>query len=245
MRRFLLALPLTLLAVSPARPDEVTELRDRVLQAVAKDPAEIQKFKIYTMKAKGISKLSAEPTEATFELAAVYPSKLKGTWEFGGGANKKFVTICAADDKGWRHGTDFPVADLTIEELNDFRTDVYGVFSSTLLTLTEPETKLSLAGRSKVGTDSVVGLKLTRRPFPPITLLFDEKTYLLRKMMYRGRENGVLMTKEMIYGGHKPDGGLNLPTTQTTTVDGKEVYSWTQMKFEFPDKLDGKTFEKP
>jgi hypothetical protein len=243
--RLVLALPFAFLVTASARPDEVTELRDRVLHAAAKDPADIQKFKIYTMKAKGTSRLSAEPTAATFDLAVVYPSKLKGTWEFGGSQNKHSVTICASDDKGWRVGSNFPITDLSIEELNDFRTDVYGVFSSTLLTLTEPETKLSLAGRSKVGGDSVVGLQLTRRPFPQITLMFDEKTYLLRKMSYRGRENGVLMTKEMVYGGHKPVGGLTLPTTQTTAVDGKEVYTWTEMTFDFPDKLDHKTFDKP
>jgi hypothetical protein len=243
--RLLLALPLALLVTASARPDEVTELRDRVLHAAAKDPADIQKFKIYTMKAKGTSKLSAEPTAAVFDLTVVYPSKLKGTWEFGGSQNKQSVTICASDDKGWRVGTNFPITDLSVEELNDFRTDVYGVFSSTLLTLTEPETKLSLAGRSKIGADSVVGLQLSRRPFPQITLQFDEKTNLLRKMSYRGRENGVLMTKEMVYGGHKTVGGLTLPTKQTTVVDGKEVYSWTEMTFDFPDKLDSKTFDKP
>jgi hypothetical protein len=245
MRRLLLALPVALLLPAPARPDEVTELRDRVLHAAAQAPADINKFKLFRMKAKGTSKLSAEPTAATFDLAAVYPGKLKATWEFGGGENKQFVTVCGSDDKGWRHGTNFPATDLTLEELNDFRTDVYGVFCSTLLTLTEPDTKLALTGHSKVGSDPVIGLRLSRRPYPAITLMFDEKTLLLRRMSYRGRENGVLMTKDMTYGGHKAVGGLTLPTTQTTAVDGKEVYTWIEMTFEFPDKIDGKTFDKP
>jgi hypothetical protein len=245
MRRLPAAVAAALLLPAPARPDEVTELRDRVLHAAAKDPADINKFKLFRLKAKGSSKMSAEPTAATFDLAAAYPGKLKATWEFGGGQNKQFAIVCAADDKGWRQGTNFPVTDLTLEELNDFRTDVYGVFSSTLLTLTEPDTKLALAGRSKVGSDPVIGLRLTRRPYPAVTLQFDEKTYLLRRMSYRGRENGVLMTKEMTYGSHKAVGGLTLPTTQTTAVDGREVYTWTEMTFEFPDKLDAKTFDKP
>lgn len=245
MRRLLLAIPAALLLSAPARPDEVIELRDRVLHAAAKDPADIQKFKLFRMKAKGTSKMSADPTEATFELTAIYPGKVKTTWEFGTGENKKFVTDCAADDRGWRKGSDFPTIEVPIEELNDFRTDVYAAFCATLLTLTESETKLSLAGRSKVGGDPVVGLRLTRRPYPPVTLLFDEKSYLLRRMSYRGRVNGVPMTKEMTYGGYKSVGGLTLPTTQTTTMDGREIYTWTEMTYEFPGKIDGKTFDKP
>ena len=245
MRRFLFALSFAVALPAPARPDEVSELRDRVLRAAARDPADIQKFKLYTMRAKGTSKVSPEPVAATFDLAVVYPGKLKATWEFGGGENKQFVTVCASDDKGWRLGTNFPPTDLTVDQLNDFRTDVYGVFCSTLVALTEPDTRVSLSGRSKVGDTPVVGLKLSRRPYPDVTLLFDEKTYHLRKMSYRGRENGVVMTKEMVYGGHKQVGGLTLPTTQTTFVDGKAIYTWTEMNFAFPDRLDGKTFDKP
>ena len=70
------------------------------------------------------------------------------------------MSVCASDDKGWRSQTGVATRDMTVEELNDLRTDTYGVFASTLLALTEPETKLSAGGRSKVGGDPVVGLKL-------------------------------------------------------------------------------------
>ena len=245
MRQLLLALPLALALPTAVRADEAADLRDRVLKAAAKDPAEIQKFKIFTLKAKGTSRVTGAALPANFELVAVYPSKLKATWEFGEGAGKNFVTIAAADDRGWRRGSNFPVADLSAEELNDFRSDVYAVFASTLLTLTEKETKVTLGERSKVGDDPVVSLKLSRRPYPEVTLSFDEKTLLLRKMAYRSRENGVVMLKEMVYSNHKPNGGLILPTTQTTYVKGQEVYTWKEMTFEFPDKLDGKTFDRP
>jgi hypothetical protein len=245
MSRQFLANSLVLVLAIGARADDATELRDRVLKAAAKNPADIQKFKAFKMKAKGISKLSAEPQPANFELVAIYPGKLKGTWEFGGGENKQFVSIAASNDTGWRHGKDFPPADLSVEELNDFRSDMFGVFTSTLLTLTETDVKLTIAERAKVQGNTVVGLKVFRRPYPEMTLYFDETTYLPRKMIYRGRESGVLMTKEMIYGGHKETGGLTLPTTQTTIVQGKEIYTWTEMTFEFPDRIDLKVFEKP
>lgn len=245
MPRLLLALPLALAVATPARPDEAADLKDRVLKAAARDPADIQKFKLFTLKAKGTSRASGEPLPAGFELAAVYPGKLKATWAFGEGAGKQVVTICATDDRGWRRGTNFPAADLGTEELNDFRSDAFAVFTSTLLPLAEKDTKVLPGGRSKVGADPVVGLKVVRRPYPEVTLYFDENTLLLRKMSYRSRENGIILQKEMVYGGHKPTSGLVLPTTQTTSVNGREVYTWTEMTFEFPDKLDGKTFDKP
>jgi hypothetical protein len=234
-----------LLVPAAARPDDVTDLRDLVLKAAAKDPADIQKFKAFTLKAKGTSLLGPEPAAGSFELVAVYPGKLKVSWVFGSGDAKTAVSVCASDDKGWRSQTGVATRDMTVEELNDLRTDTYGVFASTLLALTEPETKLSAGGQSKVGGDPVVGLKLSRRPFPEVTLYFDEKTYLLRKMAYRGRENGVVVSKEMIFGGHKEVGGLMLPTTQSTRAQGEEKYSLAEIQFSFPDRLDLHMFEKP
>src|SRR4029079_420843 len=127
MRRLLLTLPLILLATGPARADEATDLRDKALAATAKDPADLKKFRGYTLKAKGKSHLTAEPVDTTFDLIAVWPGKMRATWEFGGGANKKSATMCAVDDQGWQVATGLAPADLTPEELTDFRADAYAV----------------------------------------------------------------------------------------------------------------------
>lgn len=243
--RWLLALPVALALPVLGQADEVADLKDRALKAAAKDPADIQKFKMFVLKAKGKASPRGVPEDASLDLFAVYPGKVKATWEFMGSGSKHFHTVCGRDDTGWRRASNIPVMDLSVEEVNDFRSDVYAVFSSTLLTLTEPETKVSPGERAKVGGDPVIGLKLSRRPFREVTLYFDERTHLLRKMFYYSRENGVVTSKEMIYGGHKEVNGLTLPTTQRTFVDRKEAYTWTEMTFEFPDKVDVKTFEKP
>lgn len=243
--RWLLALPVALAVTVLAQADEADDLKDRVLKAAAKDPANLQKFRMFVMKAKGTASPRGKDEPASLEFLAVYPGKLKATWEFAGDSSKYFHTICARDDVAWRQASNVPVTELSVDEVNDFRSDVYAVFSSTLLTLTEPETKVSPGGRAKVGGDPVVGLKLSRRPFRDVTLYFDERTHLLRKMSYHSREGGVVSSKDMLYGGHKEIAGLTVPTTQTTFVDGKKVYNWTEMTFEFPDKLDVQTFEKP
>jgi len=245
MRRHALTLLLILVTTPYTRADEATDLRDKALAAAAKDPAALKKFRVHTIKAKGTSRLTPEPVNATFDMAAEWPGKLRASWEFGAGANKNTATICAFDDQGWRTATNIPLGDLTPEELTDFRADVYAVFMSTLFPLAEDGNTLTLAGRSKVNGDAVIGLKVSRRPWPDVTLYFDETTFLLRKMVYRSREAGVVLTKEKFYEEHKDVGGLKDPGRERTMVQGREVYSWTEMEFAFPDKIDPKTFEKP
>jgi hypothetical protein len=245
MRCLFFVLPAFFLVPAPARPDDATDLKDRVLRAAAKDPADLKKFRVHTVKAKGFSTLPGEKVPATFELAAVYPGQLKATWEFGTGPKKNLLTQCGSDDRGWRAGSAFPAADMSLEEVNDFRADAYAIWVATLVTLDEPDTKLSLAGRGKVGPAPVVGLKVTHRPWPEVTLWFDDKSGLLRKMMYRSRNDGAMLSKEMLYDGHKETGGLTVPGKQTTIVQGREIYQWTEMEYAFPERIDRKVFEKP
>jgi len=157
MRHLLIPLLSAIGLATPARPDDVSDLRDRALKAAAKDPADIQKFKRFTLKAKGTSRQTAESIAATFDLVAVYPGKLKATWQFGPGGNRQSQTDCGSDDRGWRQTSGFPPADLPGEELNDFRTDAHAVFASTLLVLTEPDSRLSAGWLSAWGGPAQYG----------------------------------------------------------------------------------------
>jgi hypothetical protein len=243
--RLFALLALSFILPAAARADEATDLRDKAIKAVAKDPGDLKKLRTHTIKATGISKLGPDAAPATWELAVSWPGQLKGTWEFGSGTMKSGITLCESDDKGWRKPLNGPAVEIAVEELNDLRADAYALWVATLTTLNDSETKLATAGRAKVGNDAVVGLKVSRRPFQDVILYFDEKTGLLRKMSYRAREAGVNLNKEMIYDGHKEQGGLILPTKQSTLIQGREIYAWTSMEYSFPDKLDGKSFEKP
>ena len=246
MRRLFVAVSFALIVVAVARADEATDLRDRAIKAHAKDPADLQKFRVHTFKAKGISKLGAEPTPATWEIAAVWPANMRLTWEIAEGDKKtQFMLVCTGD-RAWRSGTNSPTAELMLEALNDVRTDTYAIWVSTLTTLTDAKTTIASAGRSKLSSgEPVLGLKVSRRPWPDITLYFDEKTSLLRKMAYRSREAGVLLNKEFLYDGHKEVNGLMVATKHRTVIEGREVANWTEVEYAFPDKIDPKTFEKP
>lgn len=233
------------LLVPAARADDVTDLRDRVLKAQAPDPADIKKFRNFTMKAKGVSKLAPEPLPGTFEMAATYPGHMRLTWEFGKEGAKSSVTLCGTDDRGWKKGSNFPLADMTVEEVNDFRADAYAIWVSTLITLEDRDNRLSAAGKSKVASTPVVGLKVARRPWPDVTLWFEEKSGLLRKMTYQSREAGALLSKEMSFDGHKEVSGLEVPTKYTMRVNGRDVYLWTDIEYAFPARIDPAVFAKP
>jgi hypothetical protein len=49
----------------------------------------------------------------------------------------------------------------------------------------------------------------------------------------------------MAYDAHKEFGGVQLPTRQITTVSGRELFSWSEIDYTFPDSVDAKTFQRP
>jgi hypothetical protein len=247
MCRLLVVLLFALIVVAVARADEATDLRDRAIKAQAKDPADLKKFRVHTFKAKGVSKLKDpdHPEPATWDVAAAWPANIRLTWELGDTDKKTRFTLISTGDRGWQSGTNNPTQELMLEVLNDVRTDAYAIWVSTLTTLTDAETTLTYAGKSKLNDQPVLGLKVSRRPWPDITLYFDEKTSLLRKMAYRSREAGVLLNKEFLYDGYKEVNGLMVATKHRTIIQGREIANWTEVEYAFPDKIDPKTFEKP
>lgn len=245
MRPLLLVLSFALVLTPAVRADEATDLRDRALKAFAKDSSDIKKMRVHTLKAKGTMKIANEPMPAMFEESAVWPGQVRFFWEWGTGATKNSVTLGGVDDRGWRKIGTAPAMDLSIEEQNDLRADAYAMWVATLSTLSETDSNLAVATPTKINGGPAFGIKVTRRSFPDVTLYFDEKTGLLRKMAYRSREAGVTLNKELIYDGHKQIKGLMLPTKQTIVIQGKEAFVWGELNYEFPEKIDAKTFERP
>jgi hypothetical protein len=245
MRRLLLVLPIVFILNAIVRADEATDLRDRALKAFARDPADIKKMRIHTLKAEGVMNLGPDKTPATFEQSAVWPGHVRFFWEWGTGTAKNSIAIGGIDDSAWRKIGPAAAMDLQFDDINDVRADAYAMWVATLSTLSEADSKLTVATPTKINGDPAFGIKVSRRSFPDVTLYFDEKSGLLRKMAYRAREAGVTANKELIYDGHKPIKGLMLPSKQTIVIQGKEAFVWSKLEYDFPEKIDSKTFEKP
>ena len=216
-----------------------------MLKAFAKDPADIKKLRVHISKAKGVAFLGSETQPATQEIDAIWPSSMRINWQFGSGDKQHSIIQSVVDDRGWHKETNMGVEKLDVEKLNDLRADAYAIWTASLTTLTEGQPKLSLAAPTKINGVPVVGLKVSRRSFPTVTLYFDQKTLLLRKMEYRNRNAGVNLKMEMFYDGHKDFGGLMLPTKQNTVIQGKKLFDWSEITYTFPEKIESKIFEKP
>lgn len=237
---------IAILTVSPVLvAGEAEDVRDKALRARAADLNDLKKFRSHELKAKGTSSITASPTQATHEVIAVWPAKLRARWEFQVGAGKTTLTICANGDRGWKQTNMTPSVDSTVDEVNDTRSDAYAYWLATLVPFLEGELPVKLGPPGKVGGHSVVNLVVSRRAWPEVTLSFDSTTYQLRKMVYTSRDAGVNLTKEMIYDGQKLVNGVQMPTSQITMVQGKEIYKWTEMTYRVLDKLEPNTFDKP
>ncbi|HVK08173.1 MAG TPA: hypothetical protein VM597_05285 [Gemmataceae bacterium] len=244
MRRLLLAVAVVgLPAAAPA--GEVEDLRDRVLRAVADNPADLKKLRTYTLKGTGKNKVGAVAIPAVMELTASWPGKMMARWENGEGAGKNISVQCVTDDRGWQQGSTIPLADMSIAAVNDFRADAYARWVAMLGTLNDPGQQLKLAPPMKVGGEPAVGLIVIRKPMPEVMLHFDAKTLLLRRSAYSAREAGVATTREFLWDGHKVVDGLKMPTKERVVIQGKEMFEWTTLEFKFPEAIDAKVFAKP
>lgn len=244
MRRLLWAVPILMFAPA-AHADEAADLAARVLKACAADPADLKKLRTYTSKAKGTAVYGRDVLPASYDIRAIWPGQFSIYFEFDDKGTKKTITKAVSEDRGWQRVGGFPATELGIEDLNDFRTDVYGMWVYRLVTLAEAGTTLELAPKAKVNGEPVVGLVITRRPWPPVTLYFDEKTAFLRRAVIKSRDGAVVTTKQLTFDAHKSIGGVMLPTKQITVVEGREMFNWTEIEYTFPDKIDPKVFEKP
>lgn len=245
MRVIYLAFLCAIACVPAARGDEATDLRDRAMKAHFQNPSDIKKYRTVSISAKGTVRSDPEPTPATWEVQAVWPRKMRATYSFGGAATKNVVTMTATDDRGWIQRGNLAATDFSIEQITDYWGDAYAIWVATVTTLGDAENKLSTAPGVRLGSDTLLGLKVSRRPWPDVTLYFDSKTSLLRKLAYTSRDAGTQLAKEQFFSEHKDFGGIRLPTKQTTNVMGTEFFVWKELSFKFPDAIDPKVFAKP
>ena len=135
------------------------------------------------------------------------------TWEQSNGMQKAVFRIEIAgtkmtisqglrDGKGWREmitSETREVQDLSAAELTDMKRSQFADRVQTLAPLlTDKKFKLTALGPSKVDDVPVVGVKVTTPGEPDVSLFFDEKTALLKKVEYKTKV-GAADDKEVPY----------------------------------------------
>jgi hypothetical protein len=243
MDRLLCAVTL-LLSLGITRADEATDLLDKAIKAQAKDATTLKKLTTHVCSAKGKGYLGADEADVMMVRQGTWPGAFRIAFVFTKESNKVEITLANRDDRGWQqNGT--MVSDLNPEQVSELRLDVYGVWVSLLLSLKESGVKLSTVPGVKVAGENTLGLRATQRPWPEMTLYFDEKTLFLRKQVFRSPDGGVAKTKEFYYDDYKEFDGLMLPTKARTVVAGRELFNYDKIEYSFPTTIDKTLFEKP
>ncbi len=244
MYRSMLALALFFPFASIAMADEADDLLEKAFKAQAKDAETLKKLKTHVCMGKGKGRLPTGFEEVTMLRQCVWPGSFKITFVFGKEPMKLSSTVGVQDDRGWQ--TQANVAgDLPSERVSEVRMSIYGICVSMLFPLRESGVKVSVIPGVKVGGEPTVGLRVTRRAWPEVSLYFDEKTMLLRKQVFRSPEQGVTVTKEDYFEDYKNFDGINMPTKIRNFVGGVEMFSWEGLDYTFPASLEKEIFDKP
>ncbi len=168
-----------------------------------------------------------------------------GTWsmqlpnKFRMEIENAFVIIVNGD-KGWINGEDMPK-----EQLAEQKEDMYASWITNLYPLTGKGFELSTLGESKVGDNTVVGVKVAHKGHRDINLYFDKSSHMLVKTEHTVKEMGNEHKQESVIKEWATVNDIKVPSKMVINRDGKLYVDGEMTDYKMLDKLPEKTFEKP
>jgi hypothetical protein len=149
--------------------------------------------------------------------------------------------------QGWTKMGDM-TKEMTAEELDVQRGQIYHGWVASLLPLKEKEYKLSEFGNDTINGRPAVGVNVNRDGRPTVTLLFDKEKGLLLKSstIVKSPENdNKEVVEEVIYSEYKEVEGIPSPTKLLINRDGKKFVEAEISDLKLLEKLDDSVFGKP
>ncbi len=133
------------------------------------------------------------------------------------------------------------------EDLDVLKESVYAEEVASLVLLNAKDFELSIIGDDKVGETPVVGVRVSKKDHKDVSLYFDKKTHLLKKIENRALDfaSRVEVAEEKIMDGYKDVDGQMRPKKVTLNRDGKKFLEFELESAEFVEKLDDSIFKKP
>jgi hypothetical protein len=159
--------------------------------------------------------------------------------------NRKVKTLVVLNgERGWQSDGG-PAVQLLSQRVKELREEAYLWWLTTLVPLTKPGFTLSTIPDSKVEGDAAAGIKVASRGHHDVRMYFSKRTGMLVKIECQLTEGGLKVDKEYFYSGYRDFDGARLHTKELVKVNGQKWTAFTISDYSFPDKLDGKTFNKP
>jgi hypothetical protein len=194
----------------------------------------INKLPASHLKAKGSMEAMGMNLNFNLEIHSQEPDKVRSVVELDI-SGKQFIVINVFDGKkAWESigGQTKEVKDA--KKLEKHKTDIYVQRITSLAPLAGKEFELSLVGETKVKDDDTVGVRVTSKGKPDVSLYFNKKTGLLAKAEHRTIEpfNMNEVNQEEYYSDYKQVDGVKLPHRLVIEHDGKRFMELdiTEMK---------------
>lgn len=133
------------------------------------------------------------------------------------------------------------------EDIDALKEAMHAEKAAGLALLGDKNIELALIGDDKVDDTPVVGVRVSEKGHKDVSLFFDKKTHLLKKIVNRGLDfqSHMEVEQERVIEEYKEFEGLKRPTKVTVNKDGKKQVVVEIAEMKYIDKPDDNTFSKP
>jgi hypothetical protein len=238
---FALAVPLALLAGPARAADDAAALIDKAIKARGGADA-IAKEKAAQWHSKGVVHIMGMKIEYEADYSFQAPGQIRFDLNFEV-MNQKINLTAATDGKVCWEKMGDKANEMDKKKAEAFRDNVYGMYVSMALPVKGKEYTLSVTGEEKVEGKPAVGVLVSRKGKPDVTLFFDKESGLLAKaqMQIWDEFTDQTVSQETIYLTYKDKTAEKILIKR----DGKTFLEEEMSNWKAFDKLDEKMFEKP
>jgi hypothetical protein len=133
------------------------------------------------------------------------------------------------------------------EDIDLIKESIFAEKAAGMAMLGDKSLKLSVIGDDKVDDTPVVGIRVSKEGHKDVSLYFDKKTHLLKKVVSRGLnfQTKAEVESERVFDAYKEFDGQMRPTKASVSQDGSKLLELEIKDFKYVDKFDEDTFAKP
>lgn len=246
MRHMILPLAAALALSAPARAaDDAAAIIDKAIKAYGGADV-LNKQKAMQWKSKGVAHVMGIKLDYTADYSVQFPDKMRFDMD-ASVMDMKIAISAATDGKAYWEKAMGKVQDMPEKKAKAFKQQLYAMSLSMLTQLKGKEYTLSASGEEKVEGKPALGVLISRKGQPDVTLFFDKESGLIAKMKMQAWDEFTDkdVDQEVFFLNYKDKDGTKVFEKMTIKRDGKLFIEEEMSDMKLSDKLDAKLFEKP
>jgi len=237
---------LLLAGSSPAQEAECRAVIAKAMKAVGGED-KLAKIKATQVKGKGVLSVLGKDLDFTVETLTQPPDKFRIVVDLVYENNNIKLLQVFNGPKGWLHYMD-KTMDLDADTIKAVKDATYTEKVTNLVDLKKKEYKLSPLGEVKVGDHQTVGILVSHKGYPDLSLYFDKKSHLLVKSEGRAYDqvSKQEVNQEKLYSEYKElIPGLKVASRILINNEGKKYMDLTITEVQPVERHDDSMFTKP